>query len=313
MKDVSLVIAHRGPTMGLWMTLESSLMALRDSGLDYEFIVVANGEPEKGEDFERQAHWLKWNGHKLLRIDEALSPPSARQRGTDIAAGKNLFFLDNHCMVEKNYFTRALETMAAFDVEMVHSTTRFWMGEGSVYEYRMNLERKFWVYKSHMTPVHKERPYQIAVAGHGGFAVTRRLWDEVGGYWDGFVGYAGEEPYFDFKVGLMGHKNFIDPQMIHYHWSGVRNYNRHNTDDFFRNLLKAANIIGGEQRMYRVFDAFKTATRVAPPAGSPHVPIFDILEQAYYRSRERAAWLRSKELIGFEELLEQFKRNGIRY
>ncbi len=42
--DVSVVIAHRGSGMGLWFTIESCDEALKDSGLNYEFIVVANGE-----------------------------------------------------------------------------------------------------------------------------------------------------------------------------------------------------------------------------------------------------------------------------
>lgn len=312
--DVSVIIAHRGPEMGLWLTVESCQMALRDSGLNYEFVVVVNGEEKLSEDLQMQRHYLDKAGRlrDFIHVKEALSPPSARQIGTWSAKGEYLFFLDNHCLVEPGYFTRAIESMKKHGIGMLHSTTNFWMGERKYYEYRMAFKRHFWCDTSLETPIHSTEPYRIGVAGHGGFAVTRKLWDKVDGYWMGFKGYAGEEPYFDLKCWLMGEEVWVDPLMIHRHWSGKRSYNRHYTDDYILNLLMAANIIGGEKWMYDVSDNFQRSTRLLPGNGQQPKPIIDLLESAYKQSKDRADWVRAHSVRSFDETLAYFADAGIR-
>lgn len=312
--DVSVIIAHRGPELGLWLTLESCEADLKDSGLTYEYIVVANGEDRLSEDLQIQKHWLQANGHygDFVHVVEPLSPPSARQVGTWSAKGKYLFFFDNHCIVQAPYFTRAISSMETYGIGMLHSTTNFWMGQGNYYEYRMAFKKHFWVDQSLPTAGHESVPYQVGVAGHGAFAVTRELWDKVDGYWMGFQGYAGEEPYFDLKCWMMGESVWLDPLMVHKHWSGRRSYNRHYTDDYITNLLSAANIIGGEKWLYDVGDKFMFSTRLIPQDGSAPKPMIDLIEEAYNRSSERAAWLKQRSVRSFDECLQHFNENGIR-
>jgi hypothetical protein len=313
--DVSVVIAHRGPEMGLWMTLESCKMDLDASGLSYEFVVVVNGEEKLSEDLLRQKYWLGKGGHlgEFVHVAEPMSPPSARHLGAESARGRFLFFFDNHCMVAPGYFRRAVESMDKHGMDVLHSTTRFWMGEQSWYEYGMDLTRNFWVRLNYEEPISTEEPYRVAVAGHGGFAVRADFWRKIDGYWQGFEGYAGEEPYFDFKAWLMGGTVWIDPKVVHYHWSGKRGYNRHYTDDYFRNLLMAAHIIGGEKWLYTVYDSFVVSTRLMPGNNQPVTPMIDILESAYKRSLTRTQWLTQRQVRTFDEQLEFFKQNGIRF
>lgn len=312
--DVSVIIAHRGPEMGLWMTIESCELDLRDSGLSYEFVVVVNGEQRLSEDLLRQKHWLGQSGHMgdFIHVVEELSPPSARQVGTWSASGKYMFFFDNHCIVESPYFRRAVDSMERLGIGMLHSTTRFWVGENPWYEYKMAFARNFWVETNYDSPLNPSEPYRVGIAGHGGFAVTRELWDKVDGYWMGFKGYAGEEPYFDMKCWMLGHEVWIDPKVVHRHWSGRRSYNRHYTDDYIVNLLKAAHIIGGEKWLYDVSDNFIKSTRLKPQDGNRPKPIIDLVETAYKESKERCDWVAAHSVRTFEECLEHFKRNGIR-
>lgn len=312
--DVSIIIAHRGPEMGLWMTIESCEMALRDSALTYEFVVVVNGEDRLSEDLLRQRHFLSQTGRlaDFIHIPEAQSPPSARQIGSWSAKGEFLFFLDNHCIVEPRYFIRAVTQMRTKGIGMLHSTTRFWSGENTWYEYRMAFKRHFWVDMAHEEPRDATEPYRVGIAGHGGFAVTRKLWDKVDGYWMGFQGYAGEEPYFDMKCWMMGGEVWIDPQMVHRHWSGKRGYNRHYTDDYISNLLMAAHIIGGEKWMYDVSDSFQKANRLLPGENRKPKPIIDLIEAAYVRSKDRAEWVKAHSVRSFDECLTHFAEAGIR-
>lgn len=312
--DVSVVIAHRGPVIGLWSTLESCKLDLDASGLSYEFIVVANGEEKLSEDLALQKYWLGKSGHlgDFIHVAENMSPPSARHLGAQSARGNFLFFFDNHCLVHPGYFKRAVESMTNHNIDVLHSTTRFWMGENSWYEYHMNFARNFWVDRNYTEPLKAESPYPIGVAGHGGFAVRADFWKHVDGYWQGFEGYAGEEPYFDLKAWLMGGTVWIDPHVVHVHWSGRRDYNRHYTDDYFRNLLMAAHIIGGEKYLYSVYDSFVGSTRLMNRDGKPITPMIDILESAYKRSLPRAQWLAAKRQGTLDDLLNHFKVNGIR-
>lgn len=312
--DVSIIIAHRGPAMGLWMTIESCQMQLRDTDLNYEFVIVANGEEKLPEDTLRLRYQMSMSGHlgDFIHVTEEMSPPSARQVGTWSAKGKYLFFFDNHCIVEPRYFERALHSFKNHDIGVLHSTTNFWTGENNWFEYRMAFKRHFWVDKCYDTPAFEDKPYQIGVAGHGGFAVTREAWDKVDGYWMGFKGYAGEEPYFDLKCWMLGVPVWIDPQVVHRHWSGKRDYNRHYTDEYVVNLLMAAHIIGGEKWMYDVSDNFMKSTRLMPRDGSRPKPIIDLVETAYNRSKERANWLKVHSVRSFDDCLEHFAANGIR-
>ncbi len=159
-------------------------------------------------DVLRLRHQMSASGRlgDFIHVPEELAPPSAREVGTWSAKGEYIFFLDNHCLVNTEYFTRAISSMKKYNIGMLHSTTNFWKGETNWYEYRMAFERHFWVDKSWDTPLSTVVPYRIGVGGHGGFAVTRKLWDKVAGYWMGFEGYAGEEPYFDLKCWRMGKK-----------------------------------------------------------------------------------------------------------
>jgi hypothetical protein len=312
-KDISIIIAHRGPEMGLWATIHSCDMELRDSGFTYEFIVVVNGEERLSDDMKRLEDNLD-KVHKLadfVHVVQPMSPPSARQLGTASAKGKYLFFFDNHCLVGRNYFHRAIASMEKHGIEMLHSTTRFWEGDGDYFEYRLTLKRDFWVEGPYKTPQSTDEPYRCAMAGHGGFVVTRTLWDELNGYWEGFTGYGGEEPYWDLKCWLLGKSVWIDPKLIHYHWAGKRSYSRHLTNDYFTNMLMCANIIGGEQWLFNVYKSFAKYTRLATREEKPE-PLFTLLQRAAELSHSRAQWVRSKQVISLDELLPWFDANNIR-
>jgi hypothetical protein len=51
-KDFSIIIAHRGNTLGLWATIHSCEVELAGSDFDYEYIVVTNGEESKYDELD---------------------------------------------------------------------------------------------------------------------------------------------------------------------------------------------------------------------------------------------------------------------
>jgi hypothetical protein len=310
--DISIIIAHRGPEMGLWMTIESCIMDLEGTGLSYEFRICANGIDKLSEDMKRIKHFTEKTGHmgEFVQVVQPTAPPSARQMLTEHANGRYLFFFDNHCLPQPGYFKRGVDVMDAYHIDFLHSTTRFFAGEGTNYEYKLSLKRDFWTLEPYREPA-SEHPYRIAVAGHGGFAVRTSAWREVGGYWEGFEGYGGEETYTDLKFWLLGKEVWIDPRFIHYHWAGERIYKRHFTDDFFKNMYMAANCIGGDEWLAKVFSSTTRCARFIP-AGIKPTPIYELMLTAQKRSRDHAKWIADRRKKTLDELLIWFDGNGIR-
>lgn len=310
--DFSIIIPSRGAGLGLWSTIHSCEIDLKGSEYSYDYVIVTNGEDKLHGDTQRILDFLKHAG-KLgyhFHSKEPMSPPSAREKGAFTANGKILFFFDNHCLVDRDYFKYAMQDFEQYpDMDMLHSTTMFYTGEQTCYEYKLQLETNFWA-SAKPEPKFTDRPYRIAAGGHGGFAVRQDAWFEVGGYWDGFIGYGGEESYYDLKMALLGKTNWIDPRVIHYHYAGDRGYSRHYTDDYYTNMMACANIIGGEKWLYKVYESFAAGTY---PRVMSDKTMFDLLMEARNRSNKHAAFLASRRIRTLDEQLEFFKQNDISF
>lgn len=314
-KDFSIIIAHRGPALGLWATVQSCEENLSRSQFNYEYCICVNGQQGTKKfpktdfvdlDTKRVIDFIAKSG-KLGHVNflqRSLSPPSARQMATEHANGKYLFFFDNHCILGHQYFDRAIIDFLKYDADMIHSTTKFHAGDMDAYEYKLTLDTNFWA-KSQAVSQFDWKPYRVAAGGHGGFAVKADVWREVGGYWTGFNGYGGEELYFDLKMAMLSKTNYLDPKLIHYHYPGRREYSRHYSDDYYRNMMMCANIIGGEEWLYRV--AYSFMTQFPQNNTAPYL----LMREAYEASKDHASWLKSIRHRTLEEQLALFKTSDI--
>lgn len=307
-KKVSVVIAHRGDPLGLWATLCSCEEQFAENGFEHEYAIISNGQREQPH-VKEYSHRLE--KAKRLRLyhhrDAPMSPPSARQMGANAATGDIICFLDNHCFLGPHFFARAVLDLDKYGYDMLHGAVQYVPYGPYAYHYKLRLDKNFWGYDV-LIPQHNYYPYQIAMAGHGAFFVTSDAWKATGGYWDGFVGYAGEESYLDLKFGLMGRKVVLDPKIAHHHYASARDYPRHFSDDYWRNLLMAANIIGGEVWMERVAANALHATRAKSSK-----TIFDLTVEAYERSRDHAEWMAANRLMPLEELLNQYRQHLVAF
>lgn len=298
--------------MGLWATITSCESDLVNTNFKYNYVIVVNGEEHKDPDTQNVIDQLTLAGKlkQFVKVTECLSPPQARERGVSEADGKYLFFFDNHCLVAKDYFKRALLDFEKYDIDVLHSTTQYYAGMDKCFHYKLKLAYNFWAEAAPLPQV-AHKPYRIAAGGHGGFAVKADVWREVGGYGPSnlFLGYGGEELYFDLKCWMLGKSVWLDPYLLHYHYAGKRGYRRHYTDEFYVNMLACANVIGGRKWMYKVFESFSTPERFISYKGSKH--IYDCLMEAEGRSNEHAAELAGKVQRTLDEQLVWFQQNDI--
>jgi hypothetical protein len=310
MTDFTIIIPHRGNPLGLWATIHSCESDLERTKFNYNYVIVTNGEELPEETRSTLLHLQK--AGRLLKhehSDAPLSPPEAREVGVRIADGKLLFFFDNHCLVSPRYFERAVLDFEKPEIDVLHSTTRFYTGDVTCYHYCLRLDYNFWAAAATM-PLSWCKPYQIAAGGHGGFVVRQEAWQDLGGYGPASLlrGYGGEELIFDLKAGLLGKKVFLDPRLIHYHYTGNRGYTRHYTDEYYVNMLVSAHVIGGEKWMYRVLDSFinKGHLRIGAKQN-----MFDLVMAAYERSAEYAQHVAKSARCDLDELLKEYRRNQV--
>jgi hypothetical protein len=308
-KDISVIIPHRGNPIGLWATIHGCEIDLINSGLTYEYIVVANGDRELPFELKELKHQLGDKIGEFIHNPPPLAPPSARQLGAECAVGETLFFFDNHCLVNRGFFQQALSRMKELGADILHSTTIYYANKPH-YHYVLSLDKDFWVQESKEAPMYyRTEPYRIAMAGHGGFSVRRDTFFEIGGYGplEMFQGWAGEESYFDLKAAMFGKTNWLDPTLIHYHYASEnRGYPKIHSDNFYRNMMVAANCIGGKVWVDKVFNTFKSG-----PKQVSDLTIEDLYAQAIERSDKHRQWIEQHKTFTLEEVLEGFKANNV--
>lgn len=315
MPDISIIIPHRGIPLGFWATVTSCENDLIDSGISPEYIFVTNGAEEVGPEIKNTIYHIEKNGRlgSHTHFKEGMSPPDARQFGANQAKGKYLFFLDNHCIITKDYFKRSLYDFENYDIDMLHSTTQYYVDDVKCYNYRFKLEYNFWG-ESVSLPRYPMKPFRVGVGGHGGFMVKNDSWIDTGGYGPKgiFDGYGGEEFYTDLKFWLYGKSVWMDPLILHYHYAGDRGYKRHYYDNYYINMMVSANLIGGEKWLNKVFESFCDPSKhLRFTSGANPPEMYELYMIAQQRSQAHALEVHNRAGRTLDDLLVWFRQNEI--
>jgi hypothetical protein len=304
-----------------------------------------DGNPTSGDSRDSlnlAIEYARSTGHlgKVFDIQERLSPPAARNIGAAVGKGDLIFFFDDHCDVDPAYFKNAINTFEATGADCLHGVVEFNRGDCSwelskvfssvLRSFHFNLDRlehDFFGQPS-STP-YSSTPYQIAGAPHSSFAIKRSVWEEIGGYWDGFLGWGrGEASYLSLKLNMLDKSIYLDPAMRHWHFFGnLRDYktcrilqSESSGKDLesipftggrflsFHNMLCVANIIGGMQWARKVADSLARREEILPKT------VYDsMLETAIAWSEDHARWFASKRKRTLDEQLEKFSREGVAF
>ena len=284
--------------MGLWATINSCEVELSRSGsnLTCNYSIVCNGDEELEPGARVFLDRLKKAGKLVYShvTPEVMSPPDARQLASEHADGRILVFLDNHCIVHKDFFDRIDIDFDTYDIGLLHAACEFFPADIRYYHYNLELNKTFWAQYAIPTSDYY-KAYKCAASGHGAFAVSRELWEKHGGYGPAgvFVGYGGEELTTNLRYWMKGVSTWLDPTIVHAHYAGRRGYSRHYTDAYFTNMMASAYIIGGQAYLEKVCDHFVDHSRK-----ENSTTMFDLMELAYNRSKGFAEVVKAESING---------------
>ena len=315
-KDISICIAHRGPSGLLWATLMSLEFELQEAKLDFEFSIVSNGD-KPDADLKQTIGELKRTTDCLTHYehsDSPLTPQAARTRAFENSTGKYVFFADNHIVVCPGFFKQLMiDWEKVPDADMLHSATQYYTKDLVLYGYRLQLKKDFWG-SAEAVPYYPHKPFPIAAGGHGGVSVKRDSFIKYGGYHlcSAFEGYAGEELSTDLSIWLQGGKVYMSPLAIHRHWAAAtRGYARHHSPDFYKNLFSCAYNLADKTSDDYVYPMAEHFKKQAKPYQSKSM--FDLMIEAKSRSKPFVEWLRLRRQKTLEEQLHWFLTNEISY
>jgi hypothetical protein len=273
-------------------------MMTAEGGIDIE--TLAHERPEA----IRRVHVDPMLGLRAYHVRELVGtlPADAREGAGDVL--RKMFSM----LWELDATMGALQTMQKTGADILHSAVRFYAGAEIKYHYKLRLKYDFWAAYA-PCPDDVLNAYQIAAAGHGGFVVRRDAWDEIGGYGpeELYAGDGGEEISFNLTAWRYGKTSWIDPRLVHYHYAGVRGYDRHFTDEYYVNMMVSAFVTGGEAWLYRLFESFMENTHVR----KSRTNMYDLLEIAYRRGAKYSAVVESKSKKSLDDLLVWFKNNQV--
>lgn len=331
--DVSVCIPYASDWPHLYFTVNQIATLMVHSNLTHEIIVCANNsDKESIKDAAKLITAVDFGTFHKARmiVTDTPSNGQAANACAKEAAGKYMVFTDSHVVLHPNIFTECIRVMdTREDCGMVHSPVT-WTGIPFVqdpaskdmtfannkrcyqYLYRAFDATGDWYLSRHFhgtynhTCVDPNDAYPIAGCGHGFFMTRRDVWERVGGYHTGQIGYGGREAFVTFKMWLLGYRNYVTPLTNHIHYNGRRLYSW-KMDNWFRNAMQQAYSIGGDKWLDIIYNSF-----VKKPGVRANV-IMQLREEAVATSQAERNFVLSNQRCSFDELFKVWDDTKVFY
>jgi hypothetical protein len=322
--DVIVVEGEQLP-FGLGMTLASIQRELKDSGLNYRVIVVDNGNGNDAHDPLRTALDNCYRRYPenltVIREPDALTPPGARNLGASAGSGDIIFFFDSHVLLRAGFFQKSIDVFEKFFADSVRGATYHDMFLDGIrlHHSRTGVSQPLpeflcWLQMNHVNSqaasVWRDKPiYRCLTSGHGAFSIRRDAWNEVGGYWKGFIGFGAEEPELDGKLAMMGFSTWMAPGLGHWHnmnsggW--YKEGYRETREQVAMNQISVCHILGFSEEDHLMFYKNIESGKFSD------LQRYWLQREALSRSDEQAKWLARKRKWTLHEVIEKFEKAGV--
>lgn len=253
MRDLSIIIPYCNEYPQIAFTVQSVLNEFRSAKIDFELICVDNfSEKEmtaQGRKQDKGSGYIesiaKINPEmKYIKYLKKLSHWQAKNAGVSISTGKFLWFCDAHCVVYPGTVSSMFKHYKEHH-EALHGTLHLPIsymldGDGRSLIYKLTGDiSKGEVHYSFTRYRHSDKLYEVPCMSTCGMMMSRRIYDELGGWPEELGIYGGGENFINFTLATLGYSVNIFPSAPLYHYAEKRGY-EWNFDDHLRNKMIAA-------------------------------------------------------------------------
>lgn len=242
----------------------------------------------------RVSPWLKY-----LTWTKNLSHWQAKRIGVEASTGKYLWFCDAHCVVSRNglfdmflYYKQHEEQLNG----SIHLPVTYKILDSRrlIYKLITFMEKSEVDYRFTKFRDNPE-PYEVPCMSCCGVMVSRKIYDELGG-WPLELGiYGGGEHFLNFTLAVLGKSKWIWPHGTLFHFGENRGYH-YLYDDYIRNKIIAAYIYGGAEFAYD----FAIKTKGRPEA------LENIYQEVVSRCKPHRDLIRSNQKMRIEEWVKEW-------
>ena len=298
--DCSIVITACNERPHILYTIQSIMEEL-DGYCKYEIIVIDNRSTDGLEEFFSQN---KTKSVKYVKYDDTKSHWVAKNKGIELATGRNIFFIDAHCIIGRDSLRKQIEFLDNFKGKV---------GGVHCYHHPMIMKYRKWehfpkrkfIFRFMRAQVGEQfkKPYAVAHMSTCGMMCPKSVFDELGGWNDYFGTRWGGEAYMNLKHGTCGYPHYIHPDTHYYHYKHSYGYSFDAKQDGYRNMMIPAYTIGGEAYL----DDF--VNRICKQKGVKTRPShYDKLaENVRDKCKKDRDLIASKQIMTLEEFYDKWK------
>lgn len=203
---------------------------------------------------EKRNPWLKYVEYK-----DRLSHWQAKRVGVEVSSGSVLLFLDAHVVPSKSavpmmydayIFEINKRNQNYHNIGTLHLPLTYKILESKRLIYKMVIENNFYGY-SFTGFRENEDLYEVPCMSTCGMMISRKIYDNLGGWPSGMGIYGGGENFMNYALAVCGYKKYIFPDATLFHHGDKRDYH-YIYDDMVKNRFIAHYLFGGEQLLRRL-------------------------------------------------------------
>jgi hypothetical protein len=243
----------------------------------------------------RGHEWLQY-----VKYDECLSHWQAKTAGVNASSGRNLLFMDSHCVPSVGIDKMLHEYERTFfkynEKGTFHMPLTYKILEWRRLIYKLVIDEEAFYSYSFTGFRPAEEPYEVPCMSTCGMMISRKIFDAIGGWPVGLGIYGGGENFMNYTLAVCGFKKWIYPHVILHHHGEKRDYH-YIGDDTVKNRMIAHYLFGGEDLLWRF---------TAHQRGSTSV-LQRLANQALHDHTDHRAKIKEIQKMTIEEWTSQWK------
>lgn len=220
--------------------------------------IMAGRNPNCLEGLERSGDALKVScesagGNKWLKyleFSDRLSHWECKRLACQEATGDAFLFIDSHCVPSQGIDEMFNNYIPYSDKAVFHMPLTYKILEWRRMAYKMVIQNAFYGYTLTGHPSAEDcKPLvlkKVPVMSSCGLMISRKIYDKIGGWPEGFGAYGGGENFMNYALAVIGIDKYLyNPVTLHHHGE-KRDYHSDYTTTLW-NRLVAHFLFGGEQ------------------------------------------------------------------